>query len=98
MAEETHPAWSRLTPTARLLHARNTGQVLGAQCDRPSAFLVCWTPDGCISAQTRTRATGGTATAIVIAAQHGVPVFNLRLRSDQARLASFLAACTEVNR
>lgn len=77
MAQAVHPAWARLSPGARSLHARNCHQVLGDTLDAPSAFLVCWTPDGCVSEATRTKNTGGTATAIVLASRHAIPVFNL---------------------
>lgn len=77
MAAMLHPTWERLSTGARALHARNCHQVLGDDLQTPSRFLVAWTPDGCVDAATRTRKTGGTATAIVLAAKHNVPVFNL---------------------
>lgn len=77
MAQTVHPAWSRLSGGPRALHARNCHQVLGDSLDAPSDFLVCWTPDGCTSEATRMKNTGGTATAIVLADRHAIPVFNL---------------------
>lgn len=77
LAQTVHPAWSRLSTGARALHARNCHQVLGDTLDAPSDFLVCWTPDGCVSEATRTKNAGGTATAIVLADRHAIPVFNL---------------------
>lgn len=91
MAATVHPAWNKLTPGARSLHARNCHQVLGDDLDTPSRFLVCWTPDGCNSERTRTRGTGGTATAIVLACRHGVPVYNLRTDGALAALEDFIA-------
>lgn len=41
-------------------------------------MVVCWTPDGCESQATRTKATGGTGLAIALADSMGIPVFNLR--------------------
>ena len=78
MAATVHPAWGILTPGVKALHARNCHQVLGYELDTPSEFVVCWTPDGCTSEATRTPKTGGTATAIVLAERHGIPVYNLR--------------------
>lgn len=77
MAYDFHPAWNRLDPVAKLLHARNLHQVLGADLDEPSAFLVCWTPDGAESKKETSEETGGTGTAIRVADAYGVPVFNL---------------------
>lgn len=77
LARDSHPAWNRCSPYARLLHARNVYQVLGKTFDQPSNFVVCWTPDGCISDSTRSSKTGGTGTAISIADRNGIPVYNL---------------------
>lgn len=78
MAAGIHPKWLALSEGARKLHARNCYPVLGDDLASPSEFLVCWTPDGCLGPSTRTRYTGGTATAIVLAALWGVRVFNLQ--------------------
>lgn len=76
IAAKHHPAWNRISDTAKKLMARNTHQVLGATCVDPSAFVLCWTPDGSIGKTTAK--TGGTGQAIRIAHAHGIPVFNLR--------------------
>jgi hypothetical protein len=73
-----HPAWHNLKTPVRRLMARNAQQVLGKNLDCPSAFVVCWTPDGCTSHETRSHATGGTGQAISIASESGIPVINLR--------------------
>lgn len=69
MASDIHPAWHRCSEFARNLHARNCFQVLGINLDTPSQFLVCWTPDG--------EEVGGTRTAIKLAQNSNIPVFNL---------------------
>ncbi|MDA8191646.1 MAG: hypothetical protein M0Z68_09355 [Gammaproteobacteria bacterium] len=56
---------------------RDDRQVLGRSLDKPSRFLVCWTPDGVVSGEHCTRATGGTGMAIRIASAENVPVLNL---------------------
>ncbi len=87
-----HPAPKSLSRGARGLMARNAMQILGHEMDTPSLFVLCWTPDGCESHATRTRATGGTGQAISIASHHQVPVFNLRSPNWRDR---FLAAGKE---
>ncbi|WP_205815275.1 hypothetical protein [Burkholderia sp. Ac-20345] len=77
IAATVHPAWSRLKEGDRRLHSRNVGEFLGPNLDRPARFVLCWTPDGCESEAARSPETGGTATAIVMASRHRVPVFNL---------------------
>ena len=72
-----HPAWDRCSGFARRLHGRNSFQVLGPDLKTPSRFLICWTPDGCITHAERQYATGGTGTAISIASHYDVEVFNL---------------------
>lgn len=78
LASTIHPAWNACKPAAKRLHARNTYQVLGETLRTPSDFLLCWTEDACVSEKTRTRNTGGTATAIVLADRINIPVFNMR--------------------
>ena len=74
-----HPAWERCDDYAKRLHGRNSFQVLGPNLNDPSKFLICWTPDGCISHLTRSQATGGTGTAISIAEYYKVPIYNLSI-------------------
>lgn len=90
MAATVHPAWDRLSRGPRALHSRNAGQVLGADLATPVSFVLCWTPDGCESEKSRTRTTGGTGTAIVLAAQNSIPVFNLANPFATDRLAKFV--------
>lgn len=90
MAKLVHPAWEGLSLGERKLHAQSCYQVLGASLSTPSQLLVCWTPDGCESQKTRSRKTGGTATSIVLAERHAVPVFNLRNAPSRERLADWL--------
>lgn len=77
IAKAVHPAWERCSDFAKKAHARNACQVLGADLMVPTAFVICWTPDGAIDARS-VRDAGGTRTAIVMAASRGVTVFNLQ--------------------
>lgn len=86
-AATLHPAWNRLTPGPKKLHARNVAQVLGAGLDAPVAFVLCWTPDGCEEMVSLTRHTGGTGTAIGLASREAIPVINLYNRDARDRLA-----------
>lgn len=90
LAAEVHPAWSRLTGGPRALHARDCHQVLGNDLSTPSDFLICWTPDGCIDDATRSKNTGGTSTAIVLASRRAIPVFNLQRPGAMAALERFV--------
>ena len=78
LAASVHPAWNRCSEYAKKLHARNCFQVLGRNLDTPSDFLLCWTPDGCTGKHNRSISTGGTATAIVLAEQRKIRVYNLK--------------------
>jgi len=78
LARRFHPGWDRLSDYAKRLHGRNAFQVLGPRLNEPSEFLICWTPDGCITHQSRSWNTGGTGTAISIADKYEVPVLNLK--------------------
>lgn len=90
IAKKYHPVWDRLPLFSQKLHGRNAFQVLGGCLDEPSKFLVCWTPDGCTCHAERTIATGGTGTAISIASENGVPVFNLQRADHLQRIVNFI--------
>lgn len=90
LAQDLHPKWHFLSAAARKLHARNVGQILGADLASPVDFVVCWTPDGCSQDSDRTAATGGTGTAIALASRHGIPVFNLQADGAYEQLVAHL--------
>ena len=71
IASEIHPVWDRLSRGAKALHTRNVYQVLGKTIYEPSRFLICY------AKPTKTGGSGGTNTAVQVALQHGVKVFNL---------------------
>ena len=83
--DKYHPYPKYLKSFVRNLMARNCLQVLGKEGDTPSDFVICWTIDGCIHHDTRTRDTGGTGQAISIASDYNIPVFNLA-RDDHYQL------------
>jgi len=82
LAKRYHNAWYMLSEYAKKLHARNVFQVLGSDMQTPSKFLICWTPDGCKTHRQRRAMTGGTGTAISIASENQVPIYNLKRPKD----------------
>ena len=86
-ASTIHPAWERLTPAAKKLHARNVFQVLGRDLNTPSKFLVCW-------AETDKHGIpkGGTRTAWVLADREGVECFNLINDEHKERIEKWLSS------
>lgn len=74
-----HPGWIHLETPVQNMMGRNAYQVLGEDLKTPGGFVVCWTPDGCISPQTRKKTTGGTGQAISIAFENKIPVYNLSI-------------------
>lgn len=76
VAARLHPAWHRCSPAVRKLHARNAAILLGPKLDRPVNAVVAWTPEGAV--------TGGTGLALRIAAERGIPVFNLAVLAPRA--------------
>lgn len=77
LASTIHPCYKRLTFGMRELIARNMHQVLGEKLDSPTEFVVCWTPDGARTRSEYSIKTGGTGSAIVLASDKNIPVFNL---------------------
>lgn len=51
------------------LYARNFQQILGANLDCPTTFVICWTKNG--------KAIGGTGKTIQVAKDFKIPVINL---------------------
>ena len=96
IAATLHPAWRYLTSGAKRLHTRNIFQVLGDDLRSPALFVVCWTKDGAEDAPSISSRTGGTGTAIALAFNMGVPVFNFQNESASDRLAAFLQGKAEL--
>ena len=74
IASQIHPAWHMCSLYARACHGRNVCQVLGESLKDPVEFVVCWTPNA--------EEVGGTRTAIVLAKQRNIPVYNLADRGQ----------------
>ncbi len=81
LAATIHPVWDNLKPGAKYLHSRNCHQVLGQDLKTPSLFLVCWTENG--------EKKGGTATAITLAENNDIPVFNLGSKTGLTKLRKY---------
>lgn len=90
IAMRSHPHWMRLSAGARKLHTRNVAQILGLDMKGKPELLICWTPDGCIGKASRTVESGGTATAIIIAEEHNVPILNLRRKDHLVRVINMI--------
>jgi hypothetical protein len=69
--ERLHPNWGNLSQGAKKLHARNVHQIIGPNVALPTPveFVICWTLDAAV--------VGGTATAIRLAEERNIPVWNL---------------------
>ena len=91
IAAKFHPAWGACSAYAKKLHGRNSFQVLGINLNLPSDRLICWTPDGCITHAQRTRATGGTGTAISIASANHIMICNLAIDSHRRIMENWVA-------
>lgn len=74
-AKQTHPNPDALKGFALAAHTRNVFQVLGSNLASPSSFLlICADPASKKSQMVK----GGTATAVRLALDNGIKVFNLR--------------------
>ena len=78
LAKKYHPKWNKLYDTSKKLHARNGHQILGADLQTPTDFVVCWTSDG--------KASGGTGQALRIAADRNITIYNLFNEGDRIML------------
>lgn len=82
IAMKHHPKWFSLSDPAQRLIARNTHEILGAECVAPCSMVVTWTSDGSIGETTVH--TGGTGQALRVAKAYEIPIFNLRLDDHRA--------------
>lgn len=91
IAKDHHYNFEELSEDSQKLIIRDTYQVLGKNLDTPSEFVICWTPDGCITDRDRSIKTGGTGQAISIASKFKIPIFNLKLKEHKKRIEEWLA-------
>lgn len=94
LAVRIHPIHAKLSYGAKMLIARNMHQILGPNLDEPVSCVICWTPDGCENAKQYGKTTGGTGSAISLASEYGVPVFNLFNRGRFEDAQTFLGDIT----
>lgn len=91
VASQLHPAWDRLTDSARNLHTRNVRQIIGCRQllgeYRKSKFVVCWTHRGLLK--------GGTAQALRLAQELNIPIFNLGTARSDSDLKAILRELVE---
>ncbi len=69
LAAKYHPGWKALSRGAKLLHARNSFQVLGHDLKTPSKVIICYTYKG--------HGKGGTGQALRIAKDYKIPIIDL---------------------
>lgn len=81
--------WKFQKPAVKKLMARNMMQVMGLGLEEPSKFVLCWTEDGCISKETRTKETGGSGQAIAYADEMGIPIFNFGKCAAEEEFSEF---------
>lgn len=81
--EETY---QELKDTYKKMMSRNVCQIKGENLDNPVKFVICWTADGVIDKEHRTKDTGGTGQAIAIASDLGINVYNLQREDHLLRI------------
>jgi len=72
IASQIHPAWDRCNEYVRKLHSRNCFQILGVGLNSPVDMVVCYAKEYKYGDP-----QGGTRTAIMLAREHNLPVYNL---------------------
>lgn len=83
IAKKFHPAWHRLSSSAKLMMLRNVRQLVGLNVtDGFSGFVVCWTPGGAV--------IGGTGQTLRMAQALNIPVINLGTADDNAGLEDLI--------
>lgn len=86
IASTIHPVWDKLSRGAKALHTRNVYQIQGITLDNPSKAVVCWAKpigDG-------HKVKGGTGTAVALARELNIPVFNLYYQENIDKVLKIL--------
>lgn len=91
IAARHHPAWAKLGRGVRALMARNAMQVLGANLDSPSRFILCWADGSVFDGDRIVDCAGGTGLAVRLGVEQGIAVFNLAVPAHAKRLDAWLA-------
>ena len=81
IASSIHPNWMACKQGAQKMHTRNVFQVLGQDLNTPSTFLIAYAKE-----DKHGNPKGGTATAIRLAKENGVKVYNLYREDHLARI------------
>ena len=84
IAKKAHPAWHRCSQGAQKLHSRNVHQVFGWDINPKtySKYIICWTPNA--------KMVGGTATAMKLAKNAGIKIFNLADKTQLNKILKYL--------
>jgi hypothetical protein len=69
LVARVHPRFASLSRPVRQLLARNAHQVLGVDLQSPCEMVICWTPGA--------SGRGGTGTALRLARQQAIPIYDL---------------------
>jgi hypothetical protein len=78
IAQKYHPIFNKLKPSVKKLHSRNVSQILGQNLQTPSNLVLCYTENGEVK--------GGTATALKIAKDYNIPIYNLGIPETENAL------------
>jgi hypothetical protein len=89
-----HPWWPKLPRSHRALVARNSHQILGADCSTPAAFALLWSPGGEVCASDTIGRRGGTLQAVRVAGFANCPLYNLRRAEHRLLWEAWLAVIT----
>lgn len=73
--EMTGRKWSDINYAVKKLMSRNVYQVLGPKLDKPSDFIICWTPGG--------KEVGGTSQALRIAKDYNIKIYNFAIEKNK---------------
>jgi len=86
LAENLHPASDKCSDAAKLLHGRNPYQILGKDLNSPSDFVVLW---GVPESNQNPLVKGGTRTAMKLALDNDIPVYNTNTVEGLNRILNF---------
>lgn len=90
IASQTHPVWERLKRGAQALHTRNVYQVLGLDLKAPSNVLFCYAQPTYNKHKELTGVKGGTNTAVQLALNNNIKVYNFYFEEDIIKVKELL--------
>ena len=86
-----HKAFKKIPNVVKTMIARNNHLILGAECDTPVNFIICYSDDGAdTKKKVDYKTTGNISYFIEVGEELNIPIFNFKNEGAKEKLLGFL--------